>query len=134
MYELVPLVDAHLGLMYVVDKNDQDEEILSLKGSYAYKKRKNVSNHFKLGEVYYGTNDISNHRLNINSQFKLSKTLTVGSQLQFGFETNPSGAVSQVTPNPTPFIEMRRAEIYIASDTYGTFLLGKGELRGQNLG
>ena len=54
MNEMVPMVDAHLGLFYQ-GKTDIDEKTyLSLLGSYAYQKRKNLSNRFDLGEGLVG--------------------------------------------------------------------------------
>jgi len=52
--ELVPRLDAHLGLFYITDTNTDNEKVLSLLGSYAYQKRKEVSNSFKFGESLIG--------------------------------------------------------------------------------
>jgi signal transduction histidine kinase/HAMP domain-containing protein/CheY-like chemotaxis protein len=51
--ELSPLVMAQHSVFYVVE-NAQDEINIQLLASYAYKKRKTISNHFKVGEGLVG--------------------------------------------------------------------------------
>ncbi|MFA9428809.1 HAMP domain-containing protein [Egicoccus sp. AB-alg2] len=57
MSHVTPLVDAHSGAFYCLDRNDesatQDAE-LRLIASYAYTQRRNVSNRFVLGEGLVG--------------------------------------------------------------------------------
>jgi len=50
--EMARYLDAQVGALYVLDNDKQP--VLSLRGSYAYKKRKNLSNVFKLGEGLVG--------------------------------------------------------------------------------
>jgi CheY-like chemotaxis protein/signal transduction histidine kinase/CHASE3 domain sensor protein len=50
--EIVPYLDGHVGALYLAQ--DGLGQTLSLKGSYAYKKRKNLSNVFALGEGLVG--------------------------------------------------------------------------------
>ena len=53
--ELAPLVNAQHGVFYINRKQeDQPEPVLELLASYAYKKRKNLSNRFKLSEGLVG--------------------------------------------------------------------------------
>ncbi|MEO5573827.1 MAG: HAMP domain-containing protein [Gammaproteobacteria bacterium] len=53
--ELGPLVNAHHGVFYLNQKQeDKVEPELELLASYAYKKRKNLSSRFKLGEGLVG--------------------------------------------------------------------------------
>jgi HAMP domain-containing protein/signal transduction histidine kinase/CheY-like chemotaxis protein len=55
MSELTPTVSAQLGAFYMAETNNGDDEAeLRLVASYGYKKRKNVSNQFKLGEGLVG--------------------------------------------------------------------------------
>ena len=51
--ELAPVVGAQQGVFYTMDVA-KDEPILKLLASYAYKQRKNIDNHFKLGEGLVG--------------------------------------------------------------------------------
>src|SRR4051812_34084159 len=51
--ELAPVVGAQQGVFYTMD-SAKDEAYLKLLASYAYKERKNVDNHFKLGEGLVG--------------------------------------------------------------------------------
>ena len=54
--ELAPLVGAHHGAFYLMDRNQSEdgESVLRLLSSYAYKERKNLSNVFHLGEGLVG--------------------------------------------------------------------------------
>lgn len=54
MNELVPALDAQLGLFYNRGSDDDNNVVLKLLGSYAHKKRKNVANQFLLGEGLVG--------------------------------------------------------------------------------
>jgi signal transduction histidine kinase/CHASE3 domain sensor protein/DNA-binding response OmpR family regulator len=55
---LVPLLDAHLGLFYMKEESNESKKkkgvCYSLLSSYAYKKRKDISNTFALGEGLVG--------------------------------------------------------------------------------
>src|SRR5439155_12080193 len=53
MSELTPLVSAQRGAFYVMEQED-DEPVLKLISSYAFTKRKNVSNRIPLGEGLVG--------------------------------------------------------------------------------
>ncbi|MDF1796367.1 MAG: CHASE3 domain-containing protein [Coxiellaceae bacterium] len=53
MSELVPLLGGHLGLFYI-SQGEHGAEVFVLQSSYAYKKRKNISNQFALGEGLVG--------------------------------------------------------------------------------
>jgi signal transduction histidine kinase/DNA-binding response OmpR family regulator/HAMP domain-containing protein len=51
--ELAPVVSAQQGAFYTMDTRD-DEPVLKLLASYAYKERKNIDNVFKMGEGLVG--------------------------------------------------------------------------------
>jgi len=51
--EMAPLVGMQHGVFYIANPNDEDT-VLSLLASYAYKKRKSVSNEFRFGESIVG--------------------------------------------------------------------------------
>jgi hypothetical protein len=51
--ELAPVVGAQHGVFYIVNANDEEAR-LDLLASYAYRHRKNVGNHFELGEGLVG--------------------------------------------------------------------------------
>jgi HAMP domain-containing protein/signal transduction histidine kinase/CheY-like chemotaxis protein len=53
MSQLTPLVSAHHGAFFVVE-SDSDGLSLKLSSSYAYRERKNVANHFRIGEGLVG--------------------------------------------------------------------------------
>src|SRR5687768_17089927 len=53
MSELTPLVSAHHGAFYIMDRED-NAPVLKLIASYAYKERKHVGNRFLLGEGLIG--------------------------------------------------------------------------------
>jgi signal transduction histidine kinase/HAMP domain-containing protein/DNA-binding response OmpR family regulator len=52
--ELAPVVSAQHAVFYVMDNANQDEPMLRLLASYAYKERKTSQNCFKLGEGLVG--------------------------------------------------------------------------------
>src|SRR6185295_13973232 len=54
--ELAPLVSAQHGVFYIAERDDDDENetVMKLLASYAYKERKHVSNRFRLGEGLVG--------------------------------------------------------------------------------
>jgi HAMP domain-containing protein/signal transduction histidine kinase/CheY-like chemotaxis protein len=52
--ELTPLVTAQHSVFYMVEKTIEEDIYVKLLASYAYKRRKNISNHFKLGEGLVG--------------------------------------------------------------------------------
>ncbi len=51
--ELAPVVGAQQGVFYTMD-NVRDDAVLKLLASYAFKERKNIDNHFKMGEGLVG--------------------------------------------------------------------------------
>ncbi|MDC0710934.1 HAMP domain-containing protein [Stigmatella sp. ncwal1] len=51
--ELAPLVDAQHGVFYISERIEEDQ-VLKLLASYAYRERKGLSNTFKLGEGLVG--------------------------------------------------------------------------------
>src|SRR4026207_202385 len=53
MSELTPLVSAHHGAFYIMEK-EQNVPVLKLVATYAYKERKHVANRFHLGEGLIG--------------------------------------------------------------------------------
>ncbi|RCJ25740.1 hypothetical protein A6S26_15510 [Nostoc sp. ATCC 43529] len=59
---LAPLVGASAGVFYVMDSIN-DEPVLKLLGSYAYKERKNVANQFRLGEGLVGQCALEKQRI-----------------------------------------------------------------------
>jgi len=59
---LAPLVGASAGVFYVMDSIN-DEPVLKLLGSYAYKERKNVGNQFRLGEGLVGQCALEKQRI-----------------------------------------------------------------------
>ena len=52
--EMTSYMDAQIGALYLLEETDEKEASLVLTGSYAYKKRKNISNRFKPGEGLVG--------------------------------------------------------------------------------
>lgn len=52
--EVTTYIDAQVGAMYLMDESSTEDPILSLTGTYAYKKRKNLSNRYKPGEGLVG--------------------------------------------------------------------------------
>ncbi len=59
---LAPLVGASQGVFYLMDSID-DEHVLKLLSSYAYKERKNLANQFRLGEGLVGQCALEKQRI-----------------------------------------------------------------------
>jgi CheY-like chemotaxis protein/HAMP domain-containing protein/GAF domain-containing protein len=64
--ELAPLVNVQHGVFYLTDSNDE-EKILKLLASYAYRERKNLSNQFYLGEGLVGQCAVEKERILITN-------------------------------------------------------------------
>ncbi|MFN2238953.1 MAG: HAMP domain-containing protein [Thermoanaerobaculia bacterium] len=60
--ELAPVVDAQHGVLYFMDKSGS-EPMLRLVAAYAYRKRKNLSNAFELGEGLVGEAALEKSRI-----------------------------------------------------------------------
>ena len=60
--ELAPLVSAQHGVFYVA-RQDENETLLEMLASYAYKKRKNLSTRFRLGEGLVGQSAYEKERI-----------------------------------------------------------------------
>ena len=52
--EMTTCLDAQLGAIFIMSEDAEKGQVLSLMGSYAYTKRKNLSNRYKLGEGLVG--------------------------------------------------------------------------------
>ena len=59
---LAPMVGASQGVFYFMDSID-DEPVLKLLSSYAYKERKNLANQFRLGEGLVGQSALEKQRI-----------------------------------------------------------------------
>jgi HAMP domain-containing protein/signal transduction histidine kinase/CheY-like chemotaxis protein len=60
--ELAPLVSAQHGVFYLMDAHEEDN-LLKLLSSYAYKERKNISSTFRLGEGLVGQCALERERI-----------------------------------------------------------------------
>jgi CheY-like chemotaxis protein/signal transduction histidine kinase/CHASE3 domain sensor protein len=59
---LAPLIGASQGVFYLMDSKD-DQPVLKLLSSYAYKQRKNLANEFRLGEGLVGQCALEKQRI-----------------------------------------------------------------------
>ncbi|MFS8065777.1 MAG: CHASE3 domain-containing protein, partial [Byssovorax sp.] len=65
--EICTSLDAKVGALYVMDEQEEGGPALSLLGSYAYTKRKNISNRFRLGEGIVGQAAIEKQQILIKN-------------------------------------------------------------------
>jgi signal transduction histidine kinase/CheY-like chemotaxis protein/HAMP domain-containing protein len=83
--ELAPLVGAQHGVFYVNESEGGDQGTLKLFSSYACRERKNVSNHFRLGEGLVGQCALEKNRIlltNVPSEYiQISSGLGEGAPL-----------------------------------------------------
>src|SRR5688500_15525696 len=61
--ELAPVVNAQHGVLYLMEQREAQEPVLKLASTYAYKKRKNLSNVFHLGEGLVGEAALEKERI-----------------------------------------------------------------------
>jgi signal transduction histidine kinase len=59
---MAPLVEMHHGVFYITD-TVEDETVLKMLASYAYRERKSISNQFKLGESLVGQCALEKERI-----------------------------------------------------------------------
>jgi signal transduction histidine kinase/CheY-like chemotaxis protein len=64
--EMAPLVDMQHGVFYITD-TIEDETVLKMLASYAYRERKTVANEFKLGESLVGQCALEKERIIITN-------------------------------------------------------------------
>ncbi|MEP7213642.1 MAG: HAMP domain-containing protein [Acidobacteriota bacterium] len=64
--EMAPLVEMQHGVFYITDTSE-DETVLKLLASYAYKKRKSMSSEFRLGESIVGQCALEKERIIVNN-------------------------------------------------------------------
>ncbi len=64
--EMAPLVGMHHGVFYITD-TAEDETVLKMLASYAYRERKSISNQFKLGESLVGQCALEKERIIITN-------------------------------------------------------------------
>ncbi|HXG83822.1 MAG TPA: response regulator, partial [Pyrinomonadaceae bacterium] len=64
--EMAPLVEMHHGVFYITD-TAEDETVLKMLASYAYRERKSISNQFKLGESLVGQCALEKERIIITN-------------------------------------------------------------------
>jgi CheY-like chemotaxis protein/HAMP domain-containing protein len=99
--ELAPVVSAQHGVFYIAEKQ-AGEPVLKLFATYAYKERKNVANHFRLGEGLVGQCALEKQRIlltevpgdyiQINSGLGQSKPLDIV-VIPITFETEVKGVI-----------------------------------------
>lgn len=79
-------------------------------------------------KTYFVDNSNSQSRLGLNASVTPSEDLTVGGKLEYGVKSNASTDVSQIDTNgaTSDTWNLRHADIFLSSKTYGKFSLGKG--------
>ncbi len=65
--ELAPLVNAQHGVFYMSDFDANNNPVLKLLGSYAYRERKNISSAFKFGEGLVGECALEKERILVSN-------------------------------------------------------------------
>ncbi len=79
-------------------------------------------------KTYFVDNSNSQSRLGLNASVAPSEDLKVGGKLEYGVKSNASADVSQNDTNgaTSENWNLRHADIFLSSTTYGKFSLGKG--------
>ncbi|WP_375504449.1 response regulator [uncultured Nostoc sp.] len=125
---LAPLVGASQGVFYFMDLID-NEPVLKLLSSYAYKERKNLANQFRLGEGLVGQcalekqrillTEVPNDYIRISSGLGESPPLTI-IVLPILFETQVSAVIELASFGP--FSHLHLTFLEQLSEILGVFL------------
>ena len=92
----------------------------------------NVVDDGKNTTAYFVGNDNSNSRVRFVGTAKATEDLTLGSRLEVAFDSNESGDVSQDNETAGDFINVRWADVTMASKSYGKLWLGRGDTASNN--
>ncbi|MEH2447129.1 MAG: response regulator [Nostoc sp.] len=115
---LAPLVGASQGVFYFMDSID-DEPVLKLLSSYAYKERKNLANQFRLGEGLVGQSALEKQRILLtevpSDYIRISSGLGEASPLNIIvlpilFETQVSAVIELASFGPFNELHLRFLE------------------------
>ena len=125
---LAPMVGASQGVFYFMDSID-DEPVLKLLSSYAYKERKNLANQFRLGEGLVGQSALEKQRILLtevpSDYIRISSGLGEAPPLNIIvlpilFETQVSAVIELASFGP--FNELHLRFIEQLSEILGVFL------------
>ncbi|MEH2273573.1 MAG: response regulator [Nostoc sp.] len=125
---LAPMVGASQGVFYFMDSID-DEPILKLLSSYAYKERKNLANQFRLGEGLVGQSALEKQRILLtevpSDYIRISSGLGEAPPLNIIvlpilFETQVSAVIELASFGP--FNELHLRFLEQLSENLGVFL------------
>ena len=92
----------------------------------------NVIDDGKNTTAYFVGNDNSNSRVRFVGTAQATEDLTLGSRLEVAFESNESGDVSQDNETAGDFLNVRWADLTMASKSYGKVWLGRGGTASDN--
>uniref|UniRef100_UPI002FF8E484 response regulator n=1 Tax=Nostoc sp. TaxID=1180 RepID=UPI002FF8E484 len=125
---LAPLVGASQGVFYFMDSID-DQPILKLLSSYAYKERKNLANQFRLGEGLVGQSALEKQRILLtevpSDYIRISSGLGEAPPLNIivlpvMFETQVNAVIELASFGPFSHLHLRFLEQL--SENLGVFL------------
>jgi hypothetical protein len=83
-------------------------------------------------DFYFVDNDVSNTRVRFVGTAKATDDLTLGSRLEVALTSNESSDVSQNSEDSGDFLNVRWADVTLASKSYGKIWLGKGDTASNN--
>ena len=121
--ELTSYMDAQIGALYLLDDTEKENPYLKLTGSYAYKKRKNLSNKFKLGEGLVGQAFLEKQQIVVSNVPEDYVKITSGLgeavprfivETPFSFENDVIGVIEIGTINEMTDLELQYLEQAVA--------------------
>ena len=121
--ELTSYMDAQIGALYLLDDTEKENPYLKLTGSYAYKKRKNLSNKFKLGEGLVGQAFLEKQQIVVSNVPEDYVKITSGLgeaiprfivETPFSFENEVIGVIEIGTVNEMTDLELQYLEQAVA--------------------
>jgi uncharacterized coiled-coil protein SlyX len=92
----------------------------------------NIIDDGKNTDGYFVDNDASNSRVRFIGTARATDDLTVGSRIEVAFAPNESSQVNQNTEDSGNLIDVRWAEVSLASKRFGKLSLGKGDTASNN--
>ena len=84
-------------------------------------------------DYYFVDNDNSSSRIGLLGEAKVNEDITIGTRMEFEYQSNPSDLVNQNDPNPggTSFND-RWMDAQFTSKRFGKLYLGKGDTASNN--
>lgn len=79
-------------------------------------------------KTYFVDNDNSSSRIGLTAKVGVSEDFSVGGKFEYEFQSNDSNKVNEIDDSVSAAFNLRHADMFFASQTYGKLSLGKGSM------